>query len=574
MSASLRRPGTRPRMSSPISCTSSAFSTPAFTACTISPASAMQVGLWSTKTAAWPSSAGSTSAAVGLALPTRARWVPGATSEALNSGVVLFVAPTMTPAPASALATSSPRPTTRTSRNSHSAVSARTCASDCGPRPNTVRTSASGRASRRIETALPAAVRTRVTAWASSVAIGRPVEISNAVSEPCRRSRPRPAFAGTTLMTFTVKMSNAGSAPEMKYESAPSPRPTCARIGAMASPPDTIANADSTASNTSRGSSASTSAALKWRGSDIRLFSDGGQRLEQVHRLLAARDRELEDEVVDTELGGTPEIRDDVGAQASEWRPARDRELAGLPPGLGGRVRHLRRVVRDLQAGAHRDRDLVAAPPRFRGLAPELADRRLELLEGQRVADPPVAEPDRAPQRRLRRAAHQHREVAAVVRPGREVEALGLAVPAGAHDREVLVRYARPLPVRHDHELRLRLEPAEPDAGDHAAAGERVRGGQHLRQQQRVPVRHDQDRGADLDARGDARDVGHRRHRLEERGAEGLEARRRDDDVVGDPDRVEAERLAELGGAPDVRGVGERAVRRQDDADLDALHES
>src|SRR5438270_383923 len=75
----------------------------------------------------------------------------------------------------------------------------------------------------------------------------------------------------------------------------------------------------------------------------------------------------------------------------------------------------------------------------------------------------------------------------------------------------------RALGVLNAHELRLGLEPPEADAGDDAAAGQLVGGGEHLRQQQRVTVGNDEDRGADLNARGDAGDVGHGRHGFEER---------------------------------------------------------
>ena len=85
-----------------------------------------------------------------------------------------------------------------------------------------------------------------------------------------------------------------------------------------------------------------------------------------------------------------------------------------------------------------------------------------------------------------------------------------------------------------------------------------------------MAVRDDQDRGADLDFRGDACDVGHDRHRLEKGRPESLHARRWYHDVVGHPHRVEAQRFGQRRRAGDVLSAGQRPIGRQNDADLEA----
>ena len=102
----------------------------------------------------------------------------------------------------------------------------------------------------RSETALQAAVRTSVAARASSVASGRPVLHSKAVSEPCRRSSPRGRVCGRTLITLTLSRSSSVSAPEMRKIPAPSPRSMCDRTGATAAPRETMASAAAIASAT------------------------------------------------------------------------------------------------------------------------------------------------------------------------------------------------------------------------------------------------------------------------------------------------------------------------------------
>src|SRR5258706_10944047 len=93
-----------------------------------------------------------------------------------------------------------------------------------------------------------------------------------------------------------------------------------------------MASADWIASKTRRGSTASMSSRLKWRGSDTGLLPDRREGLEEVHRLLSAGDRELKDQVVHAQLGGLAKIGHHLGAQAPERRAAGRLELACLPP--------------------------------------------------------------------------------------------------------------------------------------------------------------------------------------------------------------------------------------------------
>src|ERR1051325_11688350 len=83
-----------------------------------------------------------------------------------------------------------------------------------------------------------------------------------------------------------------------------------------------------------------------------------------------------------------------------------------------------------------------------------------------------------------------------------------------------------------------------------------------------MPVRDDQDRGADLNAFGDAGDEGHDRRRLVERGAKRLHARVWHDYVVGYPYGVEAQRLRLPGRPNDVVCRGQGSIGRQHDTDL------
>src|SRR6266852_2174135 len=370
--------------------------------------------------------------------------VPGRTHADGTSGVVELVAVTTTSAPriassaaiarapgwaaASSRAAPWSRPTFRISPNLRSAVSARRCAAACGPEPKTASTSASARASNRTESALQAEVRASVAARASSVASGRPVTNSKTVRKPWRRSSPSAWLAGLTLMTLTLSRPSSGSAPEIRNVPAPSPRSMWPRTGATAAPRETIARAAAIASATRTGSTAMISSRLKCRiESDTGFLANPGQLLEQIHRLLAARDREFEDEVA--------------------------------------------------------------------------------------VAEPAVAEASRPPQSGARRAADEDGKPAIVVRPGREMKArevielaveLGLvALPKCAHGGERFVRDAGPPAMRNAHEVGFALKPAQAGANDQTTTGQPVGGREHLGEDERMPVGHDQYRGTDRYPPGD-----------------------------------------------------------------------
>src|SRR5712671_6582008 len=138
----------------------------------------------------------------------------------------------------------------------------------------------------------------------------------------------------------------------MRNVPAPSPRSMWARTGATAAPRETIASARAMASATSTGSRAKISSRVKCLYT--RFLADAGQRLEQLHRLLATRDGKLEDEVPDAKLRHAPEVRDHLLAKATEWSAAGDRELIRLPSLLRGRLGDAGPVACNLEACAHR----------------------------------------------------------------------------------------------------------------------------------------------------------------------------------------------------------------------------
>src|SRR5216683_2310385 len=438
MSAGLIRPGARPITTSPSSRTADASINPARSAPAISPDSSRQVGRWSTRIeAARASRRGSTSNAAALPLPTIAMCVPGSTAAVGKSGEVELVVVTTTCAPriassalialapvcraARSLAASWFRPTIRISPNSRSRVIARRCAAACGPVPKTVSTVASGRASSRSETALHAEVRTSVAARASSVAIGRPVLDSKAVREPWRRSSPSAGLLGRTLITLTVSTSKSVSTPEMRKVPAPPPRSMWARIGAMAAPRDTMPSAAAIASATRAGSSAMISSRLKFLYTCF--LANRCQRLEEFHRFLATRDRELEDEVADPQFGRAAKVRHDLLAHAAERGAPGRHELRALPSLLRGRLGDVLPAGCDLEAGAHRDLHPIQLAALGGQLVGQLTESHLELFKCLPVPDPPVAEADRPPQRRTGSAADEDGEAAIRMRPRPKVKA-------------------------------------------------------------------------------------------------------------------------------------------------------
>ena len=58
-------------------------------------------------------------------------------------------------------------------------------------------------------------------------------------------------------------------------------------------------------------------------------------------------------------------------------------------------------------------------------------------------------------------------------------------------------------------ELDLLAHPAHPGAQDQAAPRHDVERREHLGRHHRIAIRHDEDAGAELDPRGDAREVAH-----------------------------------------------------------------
>src|SRR3979490_2836071 len=121
-------------------------------------------------------------------------------------------------------------------------------------------------------------------------------------------------------------------------------------------------------------------------------LADPGERFEERHRLLASRDRELEYEVADSELGRPLEIRHHLFAHAAERRAARGGELGAFPALLGRRLGDRGPVGGALESRAHRDLHLARLTTARRQLLYQLAERDFKLLKRLAVADPPIAE--------------------------------------------------------------------------------------------------------------------------------------------------------------------------------------
>jgi hypothetical protein len=118
----------------------------------------------------------------------------------------------------------------------------------------------------------------------------------------------------------------------------------------------------------------------------------------------------------------------------------------------------------------------------------------------------------------------------------------------GAADRESILRREVP---------ELAGVPAHADAGDDTATGQGVERGELLRQDDRIPLGHDDDARPQAQRRMPRANPGERLDRVVVDPVVGGVVAPIDEDVVGRPDRVPAQSLGDRGGGLDGLGRGD-----------------
>src|SRR5262249_18801137 len=212
------------------------------------------------------------------------------------------------------------------------------------------------------------------------------------------------------------------------------------------------------------------------------------------------------------------------------------------------------------QVGVHEAVQVAAGPPGF--LADPLHALRVALGVND-VRDPPVALTGGPHERRVGAPADPDRRAWLLHRLGVDADLLEIGEPAVERGRRVAPECAdnvdrlgdarASLAVRYAAELELlRVLAADADAEDQAAAGQHIEGGGRLRRDRRRAQRQERDRGAELDAVGDA-DVGRQE-------GEGFVDRIVKRDVIAGPDGLVAPRLEAL---HEAEVLGGRAQRRR-----------
>lgn len=139
--------------------------------------------------------------------------------------------------------------------------------------------------------------------------------------------------------------------------------------------------------------------------------------------------------------------------------------------------------------------------------------------------------------------------------------------PQRTHQPQCLVRAAVTAAELVTHEAELVLVPTDADAEPKASTRELLKRRRLLREVDRVVQRQEDDRRPEPDSLRKAGDPAERDQRVVDTSV-GVDAIGPDDDVLGRPDGIEPELLAELGEAPDFLGMGVGAVVRQDDAEM------
>ena len=122
---------------------------------------------------------------------------------------------------------------------------------------------------------------------------------------------------------------------------------------------------------------------------------------------------------------------------------------------------------------------------------------------------------------------------------------------APQRDRLVEIRAPHVEPVTGAEIRELRLAPANPEAGDHPAARQRVERGELLREDHGVALGDDDDARAEPETAVPGADPGERLDRVEVRPVVPGRVAVVDEDVVGRPDGVEAELVGRVRGLVD-----------------------
>ena len=255
----------------------------------------------------------------------------------------------------------------------------------------------------------------------------------------------------------------------------------------------------------------------------------------------------------------------------------------GRPRALPG-AGFLRPALRIPAFGVHGGVD-----PDPRRVAARLAREPVELLDrgpalvargGARVDDPTVAEAGGAPDRdRLERsepdrdgALHGRRVDPDVAQPvPAALEGDEILAPEAAQDLHLLLHPPAPIAEVLVQGLELDRVPADADAEARAPAAEDVELGRLLGDQRGLALRQDEDRGGELDALGDRRQVGEEQERFMEHPLPRVELRPRGtardaraEHVVDRGQVVEPEPFHRLDVVPDDGRIGPDLGLRKD----------
>jgi hypothetical protein len=168
---------------------------------------------------------------------------------------------------------------------------------------------------------------------------------------------------------------------------------------------------------------------------------------------------------------------------------------------------------------------------------------------------PGVAQPHRSTEPRVAVATDPEGDVSAAV--------VLLVAPGGGDRPQVVVGLGAALVEPSAERVELLPGPSDPDAEDQPTAAQVGEVGRHPGDEQGMPVRHDEDRGAEPHPFGDPGQPRQRGEGLVERGGVLVGDVRRDDNVVRHHQQVEPlVSVHELGPATQYRRVGARAEVR------------
>ena len=183
------------------------------------------------------------------------------------------------------------------------------------------------------------------------------------------------------------------------------------------------------------------------------------------------------------------------------------------------------------QAAARRDADFefaeffVAAPARLCGAEP--VDTRARRIDVHRKSVPALADPHRAFDRRIARAADDDRRTARLHRPrprlnaGKAdeaaVECRLIVAPQHAHRADELVGARAAIGKWNTECAKFGLEVTRADTEDQTPARQHVEARHLLREHDGIALRDQHDAGAELDAFGDRGEIRQHRRRMQHR---------------------------------------------------------